>query len=155
MRTRSLLVLALLATLSTGCATIVHGEHQSIPVDTDPSGAVVVVDGVEMGRTPTVLSLERGDDHVVVLEADGYAPVTLRLDKSLDFTPAVIGNLFSWGIFGFAVDVVNGAAYELDPEMLMATLADQGVSLAPSSDPDEIRVVLVPQAAVEAAMAAR
>lgn len=154
MRSHLLLPLALVVSLSTGCATIVQGEHQSVPIDTDPSGAVVYVNGVEMGQTPTVLSLDRGDDHVVELERDGYAPVTLRLDKSLDFVPAVVGNLFSWGIFGFAVDFVSGAAYELDPEALRSTLEAEGMSLAPSEDPDRIRVVLLPVEVVEAATAA-
>lgn len=139
--------------LTPACATIVQGEHQSVPVDTDPSGAIVYVDGIEMGTTPTVLSLKRGDDHEVVLRRDGYRDVTLRLDKDFDFVPAVVGNLFSFGIFGFAVDYVSGAAYDLTPEQIMRTLEAQGAALAPSSDPDQITVVLFSVDDVEAAAA--
>lgn len=147
------LTFALLLVVSSGCATIVQGSYQDVPVDTDPSGALVTVDGIEMGRTPTVLSLKRGEDHQILLDLDGYQTTTLRLSKDLDFVPAVVGNIFSWGLLGFAVDFVSGAAYELSPEMLQATLEAEGMSVAPSDDPDQIRVVLLPVEAVEAAMA--
>ena len=137
-----------------GCATIVQGEHQSIPVNTDPSGAVVTVDGVEMGQTPTTLSLKRGDDHEVVLSLDGYRDVTLRLDKDFDFVPTVVGNVFSFGIFGLGVDFLTGAAYDLTPEQITRTLEAEGMTLAPSDDPDQITVVLLPIEAVEAATGA-
>jgi hypothetical protein len=150
MRTRYAALAAVLLT-APGCATIVQGEHQSVPFNTDPSGALVLVDGVEMGRTPTVLSLDRGEDHEVVLSLDGYRDVTLRLDQEFDFVPAVVGNFFSWNLFGLAVDVLTGAAYELSPEQVTRTLEAQGVSLAPSDDPDQITVVLLSVGAVEAA----
>ena len=137
-----LAVLAVALLITPGCATIVQGEHQSIPVDTDPSGAVVLVNGIEVGQTPTVLSLDRDQEHEVVLQRDGYRDVTLRLDQDFDFVPAVVGNLFSFGIFGFAVDYVTGAAYDLSPEQITRTLEAQGAALAPSSDPDQITVVL-------------
>lgn len=148
---------ALLAVLfiAPGCATIVQGEHQSIPINTDPSGALVVVDGEEMGRTPTVLSLERGEEYEVVLSLDGYMDTTLRIDKDFDFVPTVVGNLFSWGVFGLAVDVLTGAAYELSPEQVTRTLEAQGMTLAPSDDPDQVTVVLLSVEAVEAATGER
>lgn len=154
MRTCYAAALAILL-VAPGCATIIQGEHQSVPIDTDPSGALVVVDGVEAGRTPTVLSLDRGDDHLIELELDGYRTTTLRLDKDFDFVPTVVGNLFSWGLLGFAVDFVSGAAYELEPEAIRATLEAEGMTLAPSDDPDQIRVVLLPVEAVEAATGER
>ena len=145
--------LAVLLLTAPACATIVQGEHQSVPIDSDPSGATVLVDGIEMGETPTILSLERGEDHTVVLQRDGYREVTLRLDKDFDFVPTVVGNLFSWGIFGFAVDYVTGAAYDLTPEQITRTLEAQGTALAPSSDPDQITVVLFSLEDVQAAAA--
>ena len=134
-----------------GCATIIQGEHQSVPFNTDPSGAIVVVDGIEMGQTPTVLSLKRGEDHEVVLQRDGYRDVTLRLDKDFDFVPAVVGNVFSFGLLGFAVDYVSGAAYDLTPEQITRTLEAQGAALVPSDDPDQITVVLLAVEDVQAA----
>jgi len=62
--------------------------------------------------------------------------------------------VFSFGLLGFAVDFVSGAAYELSPEALIVALEAEGVSVAPSDDPNAIRVVLLPAEAVEAALAA-
>ena len=143
--------LAVILLTAPACATIIQGEHQSVPIDSDPSGATVSVDGIEMGETPTILSLERGEDHEVLLQRDGYRDVTLRLDKDFDFVPTVVGNLFSWGIFGFAVDYVTGAAYDLTPEQITRTLEAEGTALAPSSDPDQITVVLFSVEEVRAA----
>lgn len=151
MTIRTAAVLAVTLLVAPGCATIIQGEHQSVPFDTDPSGAQVIVDGIEMGQTPTVLSLDRGEDHEVLLLLDGYRDVTLRLDKDFDFVPTVVGNVFSWGLLGIAVDVLTGAAYDLEPEQVTRTLEAQGMSLAPSDDPDQITVVLLPVEAVEAA----
>ena len=143
--------LAAVLLVAPACATIIQGEHQSVPVNSDPSGATVIVDGIEMGETPTTLSLKRGEDHTVVLQRDGYRDVTLRLDKDFDFVPAVVGNIFSFGLLGFAVDYVSGAAYDLTPEQITRTLEAQGAALAPSDDPDQITVVLFSVDEVQAA----
>lgn len=153
MRTLYSLTFAALLVVSSGCATIIHGSRQNIPIDSTPDGARIIVDGVEMGTTPNVLNLKRGEEHTVTLQLDGYREATIRLEKELAFGPAVVGNLFSWGVFGFAVDYVNGAAYRLEPEELMATLEAQGMALAPSDDPDEIRIVMFSLEDVEAATA--
>lgn len=152
---RSLLLLSLLALtgVSSGCATIVHGSRQGIPINTTPEGATVFIDGREMGQTPAVFNLKRGEDHEVTVRLDGHREATLLLEKELAFGSAVVGNIFSWGIFGLAVDFVNGAAYRLEPEQLAATLEAQGMSLVPSADPDEIMIVLVSVEDVEAALA--
>ena len=140
--------------VGSGCATIVQGGRQDVLVDTDPSGAHVTVNGYDAGQTPVILDLKRDEFHRVELALDGYEPVVLRLERDLDFVPAVVGNVFSFGLLGFAVDFVSGAAYELSPEELIIALEAEGVSVAPTDDPNAIRVVLLPVEAVEAALAA-
>ena len=147
------LLTALVFVLS-GCATIVQGGRQDVLVDTDPSGARVTVNGYDAGETPVILDLKRDEFHRIELALDGYEPVVVRLERDLDFVPAVVGNIFSWGLLGFAVDYVSGAAYELSPDDLMVALEAEGMSVAPSDDPNAVRVVLLPAEAVEAALAA-
>lgn len=149
-----ILALSFLLVASSGCATIVQGGRQDVLVDTDPSGARVTVNGYEAGETPVILDLKRDEFHRIELALDGYEPVALRLERDLDFVPAVVGNVFSFGLLGFAVDFVSGAAYELSPDELMIALEAEGVSVAPTDDPNAIRVVLLPAEAVEAALAA-
>ncbi|WP_412061404.1 PEGA domain-containing protein [Rubrivirga sp. IMCC45206] len=149
------LALVALLVATSGCATIIQGSRQDVLVDTDPSGARVTVNGYEAGETPVILDLKRDEHHHVELALEGYEPVVFRLERDLDFVPAVVGNVFSFGLLGFAVDFVSGAAYELSPDELLATLQAEGVTVAPSDDPSQIRVVLLPAEAVEAALAAR
>lgn len=151
MRLHCTAALAVVLLTAPGCATIIQGEHQSVPFNTEPSGAQVIVDGIEMGETPTVLSLERGEDYEIVLALDGHQDVTVRLDKDFDFVPTIVGNIFSWGLIGIAADVLTGAAYELEPEQITRTLEAQGMSVVPSDNPDQITIVLLPVEAVEAA----
>jgi len=54
----ALIVLALIS-LSTGCASIVKGTTQAVPISSDPSGADVLVDGNLVGTTPTTVELKR------------------------------------------------------------------------------------------------
>lgn len=54
------------------------GAHLS--VTTTPTGALVYVDGVVVGRTPLVkLPLTAGRDMVLLLEKDGYHPLTREI----------------------------------------------------------------------------
>ena len=137
-----LLALAAAGTL-TGCATIVQGTDQRINVNSSPEGATVSVRGEQMGVTPTTLNLKRGRDYALLIELDGYDPITVNLDKEFDFAPAALGNLFSWGILGLVVDISNGAAYELSPDFVDANLAELQAMVETSPEGDEITVVFL------------
>ena len=46
-----------------------------ITLDSDPTGALIYVDGMYMGKTtPYVLDAEKGENHTVRFELDGYVP---------------------------------------------------------------------------------
>lgn len=118
---RSALLLSITLLVSS-CASIVHGTSQDIPVNSDPSGARILVNGEDKGATPTTLNLKRGRDYQLVFRLDGYEDVTLNLERKFLAGSSVVGNIFSWGLLGIVIDVANGAAYELTPEELDATL---------------------------------
>ena len=59
--------------LSTGCATIIKGTTQAIPVSSDPAGADILVDGMLVGTTPSDVEFKRKRDHLVVIEKENYA----------------------------------------------------------------------------------
>ena len=113
--------------LAAACATIVRGTSQDISINSTPSSARVMVNGADMGATPTRITLKRDKTYQVIFQKEGFEDVTLNIDRAFQFTPAVIGNLFSWGIIGLVVDVANGSAYELEPEQLDATLTARGI----------------------------
>ncbi len=87
LRTRSLnqLVLTIatlvVAVISGGCATLVHGTHQAVLIQSEPGGAVVSVDGRPVGQTPTTVRLSRRHRPQMTLTKDGYERADLRIDR--------------------------------------------------------------------------
>ena len=72
---KQLLVLMLLSCLimfSAGCATIMTGKYQSIPVTSEPMGAKVRADTGETIITPSKFHLIRNEGHILVAELAGY-----------------------------------------------------------------------------------
>ena len=110
---RFLVLLAVLAltTLSTGCASVVKGTTQDIPVSSEPSGADVLLDGNFVGTTPTSIKMRRKTDHLVTIQKDGYEARAVPVVKNVG--GAVWGNIIAGGLVGWGVDAVSGAQYNL------------------------------------------
>lgn len=109
-----------------GCATIVCGSKQKIPVITDPEGAHVIVNS-ESQITPAVLLLDRKQpDYTVRIEKEGYAPVEITLQRSENGW--VWGNILFGGIIGLTIDMATGAVYKHTPSKIEVTLAEQQLS---------------------------
>ena len=113
--------------LVSGCATIVKGTTQSIPVNSDPTGAEVVVNNNVLGTTPTQIKLKRKSDHQVLIRKDGYNTTTMPVLRSVG--GAVWGNVLAGGLIGWGVDATSGAQYNLSPETIF-------VVLRPATDED-------------------
>lgn len=132
-----------IALLVSNCATIMHGTSQEIQAVSDPRGARVLVNGWDRGRTPTLLTLKRNQDHQVVFQLDGYEDVSFKLNKRLQGGWPILGNLFSWGVLGIVVDISNGAAYSLSPDNLYASMQEAGIAVNLETDRDEITVIVL------------
>ena len=104
----------------TGCATIVKGTTQTIPVSSDPSGADVTLDGLLYGQTPTTLEVKRKRNHLVVIEKTGFSPKSVPITKNVG--GAVWGNILAGGLIGWGVDATSGAQYNLTPEVITVKL---------------------------------
>jgi len=126
----AIILLSLLVSLSGGCASIIHGTGQDIPIASTPSGASVKVDGVPAGRTPTTAHVKRGNDHVVSIGKNGYETEDLSLTRHIG--GAVFGNILVGGLIGWGVDAITGAQYNLRPNTI-------NVWLRPMADTPERR----------------
>jgi len=115
----SFLILLLLGILP-GCATIVKGTTQSIPVASDPSRADVWVDGNLRGRTPVDLELKRKRNHLVTIEKAGHQSKSVPVVK--DVGGAVWGNILLGGLIGWGVDATSGAQNNLNPKSISVKL---------------------------------
>ena len=114
---RTSILLAFILTLA-GCATIMQGSKQGVSMGSSPTGALVTVDGQNLGITPMVASLKRNNTHVVRMSMPGYETYEITLAKKT--SGWVWGNLAFGGIPGLIVDLASGALYKLTPEQVSA-----------------------------------
>ena len=101
-------VLAILSTAS--CASIVSPGPDELSVRSTPEGANVKLDGVESGKTPCTVQIGRKQEGVLVLELEGYSPITVKRDKVTNGW--YFGNIFLGGVVGMLVDLGTGNAYK-------------------------------------------
>jgi len=111
---------SLVAVLFVGCATIFKGSHANVRMNSEPSGATVMINNIDHGKTPITLSLSRTKDYTITFKMDGYKDVNMEVNKHFDGVTTIVGNIFSWGIIGIVVDLADGAAYTLKPADLTA-----------------------------------
>jgi hypothetical protein len=101
-----------------GCASLVNSNmQQQVYIDSKPSGASIVVDGLSQGTTPTRVMLDRAKDHHVELQLEGYEPSEQTLKTYL--APAFWVNFAMLEFFfvGMAVDVATGHAKDIDHDV--------------------------------------
>src|ERR1041384_2927239 len=99
--------------LASGCATIMAGGPDHVPVSTNPPGATVFVDNMPVGTTPMVVPLNREHSAGVIrIELAGFAPVTVVRAKGINGWFWV--NFCFGGIIGIVVDLVTGDIKSFD-----------------------------------------
>jgi len=111
---------AVILLFASGCATIVKGSHQGVPISSDPPGADVLVDGGLVGQTPLNVEMKRKNDHLVTIQKTGYRPKSIAVVK--DVGGAVWGNIIAGGLIGWGVDASTGAQYNLTPKTIAVSL---------------------------------
>ena len=119
-----LLALGLTSTLFlTSCATIFTGTRDTLRFDSNPQGAMVYINGIEVGRTPCVTKVKRGfSNDMVEMKMQGYETRVFMTDKS--FNAVSIINLGF--VLGWIIDLASGSimkhdrksfTIELDPKL--------------------------------------
>ena len=112
----AVVTLSCLSLLLVSCATIFTGTTQKVEFTSEPEGAEIIIDGIEMGVTPATVEVKKPammEDRRVTLKLDGYADRTFVLQK--DFQMVSILNVFT-GAVGFAIDIITGAIFSYSPE---------------------------------------
>jgi uncharacterized protein YceK len=103
-----------------GCATILNGTSQKIPVSSEPAGAKVTVDSQDTYTTPVKLRLERRRDHTLVFTKDGFDTQTVNVMHVL--SEVVCGNTLLFGPLGWVFDMCAGTQYKLVPDKISVEL---------------------------------
>lgn len=113
---------------SSGCATIVTGKYQNIPVTSEPPGAKVRSDTGVSIVTPGKLDLRRNQDHTLVAEYPGCEPQQRELKHGLQGW--FWGNILLGGIIGGVVDLASGASDKLQPSTVHFNFTPTGQAAA-------------------------
>jgi len=102
------------AFLLTSCATLFTGSTDNITINSEPEGAMILVEGIELGRTPATVTVKRPGlgNKTVTLQLEGYEDRVFILQKEFN----VIALLNFGGFVGWIVDIATGAVMKYNPK---------------------------------------
>ena len=103
-----------------GCATIFSGGKDQVDLSSEPSGAKVLVNGQDRGKTPLTLSLKKGKEYMVDFVKDGYEKKSITMSYSLGAGWLILDILA--GLIGIIVDAATGNWNSLDYDSYRAVL---------------------------------
>jgi len=109
----------LIVVLLTGCATLINGPTQKIPVKSEPQDATVTVEESSTS-TPATFTLDRNREYVLTITKEGYHTETIKIVQVVN--AAVAGNILGCTLLGMAIDTATGACWTLKPEEITVTL---------------------------------
>lgn len=137
------------ATLASGCASIVSGHNQSLSVQTRSKAGTPVAGancklrndkGVWFLTTPGTTTVHRSMRDITLLcEKEGFEAGLVSSKSSTK--PMAFGNILFGGVIGAGVDIATGAAYDY-PELIVV---EMGPVFEPAAQFEESsKTVLVP-----------
>lgn len=111
MKSRTLILVIALTFLMTSCATIFTGTKDLIHFDSNPQGAKVYLDGLEVCKTPCTTLVKRSlSEKLVEIKLDGYETRVITLYRKFNSVSIItLGCLLGWGI-----DAAIGAIMKYD-----------------------------------------
>lgn len=118
-----LLLPAMALALSSGCASIVTGTTQEMTFNSNPDGALVTVNGREVGKTPVVIQMKKGSPVPLTFSKAGYKTASFQMDTELNGW--FWGNIVCGGLLGSSTDGFSGAMHKYAPAQYMATLTPE------------------------------
>jgi len=123
---------------------------QNIPVSTDPSGAIVYVDGTETCTTPCNAELEKTQAHILTLQKEGYKQADIQISRKYDTmgVARTAAQSSTWGmntegsisnaLMSTQAAEQSGDAYVLTPSTVTVKLVKVGQpAMSQSSNPDQ------------------
>jgi len=127
--TKPILTLLLCAFMFlTGCATVMTGKYQNIPVTSEPPGIEVMSSTGVSITTPGSFKLVRNKDYTLFAEYSGCKPQQKELKHKLQ--GSFWTNTLIWGVTSGAVDLASGASDELLPKKVHFDFTSAGQAAA-------------------------
>jgi hypothetical protein len=138
----SLGLVALFLFTFSNCATIIHGSKQSVSISSNPTKALVTIDGRDEGKTPVTVDLSRKDHHSVAINLDGYLPYETKFTRKVDGW--IAGNIVFGGLVGLAIDAITGGMYKLTPDQVQADMKNGNATVLNDESGLYLTIVLHP-----------
>ena len=107
-----LLTLTSCMLLLSSCATVLSGTKDDVTFNSTPSGATILIDGIQVGKTPSILSVKRPGfgEKTVTIKLKGYDDRTFMLSKTFNMmTVCNLNNPLGW-----LIDIVTGTIFKYD-----------------------------------------
>ncbi|MEZ4741793.1 MAG: PEGA domain-containing protein [Bdellovibrionota bacterium] len=112
--------------LLSGCATLFGDKDRSVRVESKPSGATVLLNGMPYGKTPTILQLTNMlSSNMVMLKLDGYEEVTRPVTTSIQ--PIAFLNLIN--IICWGIDLATGNVMKVDTKVISVDLDKKSATI--------------------------
>jgi len=106
-----------------GCATIFQGSKDELSFYSEPSGAKILVNGHDVGKTPKIVSLKRGQEYYVEFVKQGYEKMGIKLTYGIGAGWIILDILT--GLIGILVDAITENWYGFDLESYKANLVPE------------------------------
>lgn len=119
-----IILIAVLAFITSGCATITRGTSETFVIETTPSGAAVSLSNGLNCTSPCSLNVKRRSDLSITITKDGYKEVRTNVTSSIDGAggAGMAGNILLGGIIGAGIDAGTGSMHSHKPNPLRITL---------------------------------
>jgi hypothetical protein len=111
--------------LFSGCATLLAPKTHPLSLASEPQGAQVIVNGVDMGMTPLKLELKADQNFTIEFRKEGYETQTHIVNSQVGAGWVILDVLF--GLVPVIVDASTGAWNKLDQESVEAVLYQQNL----------------------------
>ncbi|MFZ1280033.1 MAG: PEGA domain-containing protein [Ignavibacteriaceae bacterium] len=111
-----------------GCSTVMHSTTQSIELKTNPPNAKITIDGKKFGTSPQVVNIDRGTNHIIKFELDGYETYETQATRKVSNWFWL--NALNAFLPGMVIDMFTGSMYNILPENI-------DVELTPAKVVDE------------------
>lgn len=111
-----------------GCSTVMHSTTQSLELKTNPPNAKITIDGKKFGTSPQVVNIDRGTNHIIKFELDGYETYETQATRKVSNWFWL--NALNAFLPGMVIDMFTGSMYNILPENI-------DVELTPAKVVDE------------------
>ncbi len=104
------------------CATILAKDRRSVVVTSNPAGASIFVNTVEIGTTPTRISVDDHNRLEIIIRKTGFHSGGCYINTSVEALWVILDVLLIYTIVPLVVDLVTGEWSSLESEFCTVEL---------------------------------